>query len=131
MYDEGMSTIFSSSNRALGWYFIGALPPFPPLPPLPPSRRCDLISPAPLSFPDTFSPFTSSSNQSAHYSTILLFAVEHLSFLEWGKRRPEGGCFSDGSRRLKILMKACEQEAFTENEMLCVILLICCLAIVA
>ena len=28
--DEGMSTIFSSSYRALEWYFIGSLPPFKP-----------------------------------------------------------------------------------------------------
>jgi hypothetical protein len=44
--DEGMSTIFSSSYRALEWYFIGSLPPLKPLLPSPPplSRRCDLIS---------------------------------------------------------------------------------------
>jgi hypothetical protein len=72
--DEGMSTIFSSSYRALEWYFIGSLPPFkPPLQPHPP------LDQSPLSpFPDTSSPFTSSSNQSAQYSTILLFAVEQL-----------------------------------------------------
>ena len=49
-----------------------------------PSRRCDLISLHTL-LPDTFSPFTSSSNQSAHYSTILLFAIEHLPFVETGR----------------------------------------------
>lgn len=116
--DEGMSTIFSSSYRALEWYFIGSLPPFKrPLLLQPPATFAAMrFDQPPLSpFPDTSSPFTSSSNQSAQYSTILLFAAEHLPFMERGKRRPEGGSFSDGGRRLKIVMKPHQRQAFTDN----------------
>ena len=55
------------------------------------TMRFDQSPPPSHPFHDTSSPFTSSSNQSAQYSTILVFAVEHLLFVERAKEGPRVG----------------------------------------
>jgi hypothetical protein len=61
----------------------------------------DLISPLLLTLPppSTYSIFTSSSNDTARHSAVLLFALVTLLFIKWGKWWTEPEYFSGGNHK--------------------------------